>query len=384
MGKKKKEELPSEEYQQKAQKHMKAFKQEWLTFFRTGLFMYGALLAIIIASIAWFVSNTKVTASGTKIQAAGSEFDLAAAIESENESSTGAYDELLDVPSGTKESIGGRNFLTTGGGKTSIAWAITTASNIRNQTDRGIEPGSRGKLMFYIISHKNGPLSVTLDLQMTGYKSTTDAPISSTNIKEIDLVAQQLLEGHLLVFAGYDSDSNSYKGWISEDATSWVMDLGENNTEGNRVTLSRNEDGRLVWTAENAVKDTAYLITLYWIWPEMLESYLMNAQTYTGRRPLLFPVDSTTDGSGDNLNALPSTLFATMCNMENKPDVTSNRYFYWEDAADFKANVTAATLLQMRTNFNPIIYSTISTYYNLADQYIGENVQYVKLKVNAQ
>lgn len=379
MGKKKKEELPSEEYQQKAQKHMKAFKQEWLTFFRTGLFMYGALLAIIIASIAWFVSNTKVTASGTKIQAAGSEFDLAAAIGSE-----GAYDELLDVPSGTKESIGGQNFLTTGGGNASITWAITEASNIRNQIDRGVEPGSRGKLTFYIISHKDGPLSVTLDLQMTGYNSKKDSPTSSTDIKEIDSVAQQLLEGHLLVFAGYDSDSNSYKGWISEDATSWVMDLGEDNTEGNGVILSRDEDGRLVWTAENAVKDTAYPITLYWIWPEMLESYLMNAKTYTGRRPLLFPADSTTDGSNDNLNTLPSTLFGTMCDTNTGSDVTSNRYFYWEDAEDFKANVTEATLLQMRTNFNPIIYSTISTYYNLADQYIGENVQYVKLKVNAQ
>ena len=402
MGKKKKEELPPEEYQQKAQKHMKAFKQEWLTFFRTGLFMYAALLAIIIASIAWFVSNTKVTASGAKIQAAGSEFDLAAAAESAGESSAGFCDSLLDVLPGTEMSIDSKKFFTTDGSHTAITWAITSDSNIKNKIDRGIEPGAHGKITFYIISHKDGTLSVTLDLKLTGYKyknnensPETFVPTSSSDITEIDDPMQQLLEGHLLLFAGYNSEANSYKGWISEDADSWTMTLSEengtssnNSDSNNSLSLSRDDDGRLIWTATNAVNEVAYPVTIYWIWPESLESYLMNAQTYTGRRPLLFPDNTTDDNASvsDRLSTLPSGLFQKMCNINEATELNtgSNRYFYWDNKNEFIQTVTENKLSQMRTNFNPVIYSTISTYYNLADQYLGENVRYLKLNLDAQ
>lgn len=380
LWKKKKEELTPEEYRQQAQEEMQNLKNQWKTFFRTGIFLFAAVAAMIILGIAWFVSNNKVAGTGTSISASGSDFDLAADITgAASTKGKGMYDELLDVPSGTETKIKEQTFLATNDTNDSITWAITDDSNLNNQTDaNGIEPGSSGSLTFYIISHKDGPLSLTLDVTLTGYsysgkddnESTTSADI--TQLKSDDK-AQKLLEGHVLLFAGYDSDTDSdtksYKAWISEDAEAWTRSLDKDADGKTSVSLSRDADGKLTWTAENAVKETAYPVTLYWIWPERLESYIMSAEAYTGRRPLLFPDDTY----------LPKNFFTTMCTVDD-----SNRYFRWKEVETFKTTVTPAVLSNMRTNFNPVIYKSISEYYNLADQYLGENVRYIKLKVEAR
>lgn len=368
--KKKKEELTPEEYRQQARDEISEVKNEWKVFLRTGIIMFAALVAIIIACIAWFVSNNEVTISGTKVQSAGSEFELAAAAKQNSETSAGVYDKLLDVPQGTKTSIESQNFLATDGSHTSITWAITDDSNMNNNTKGGIEPGASGKMTFYIISHKEGPLSVTLDLTLTGYTEEETAATSS-NLQEADKKAQQLLEGHVLLFAGYDSDARSYKGWISQDAGPWSMTL-----DSEKAVLSRDENGKLTWSVQNAKKDTAYPVTLYWVWPEILGSYLVKDQSSIGKRPILFPEDWK-DGS-NHLTELPKTLFDTMCKSED------NRYFYWKGNEEFAGTVTAEKLNQMRTDFNPVMYGTLAVYYNQADEYLGSNVRFVKLKLDAQ
>lgn len=371
LWKKKKEELTPEEYRQQAQEEMQNLKNQWKTFFRTGVFLFAAVAAMIILGIAWFVNNNKVAGTGTSISASGSDFDLAADITGAA-STKGMYDKLLDVPPGTK--IKEQTFLATNDTNNSITWAITNDSNLNNQTDaNGIEPGSSGSLTFYIISHKDGPLSLTLDVTLTGYGYSGEEATESSQLGTIDNKAQQLLEGHVLLFAGYDSDTDSdtksYKAWISEDAEAWTRSLDKDADGKPSVSLSRDVDGKLTWTAENAVKETAYPVTLYWIWPERLESYIMSAEAYTGRRPLLFPDDTY----------LPQKFFTTMCTADD-----SNRYFRWKEVETFKTTVTPAVLSNMRTNFNPVIYKSISEYYNLADQYLGENVRYIKLKVEAR
>ena len=370
--KKKKEELTPEEYRQQARDEISKVKNEWKVFLRTGIIMSAALIVIIIACVAWFVSNNKVTISTTRVQSAGSEFELAAASKPNSETSAGVYDKLLDVQKGTEISIESQNFLATDGSHTSITWAITDDSNMNNNTKGGIEPGASGKMTFYIISHKEGPLSVTLDLTLTGYTGEETAATSS-NLKKADTKAQQLLEGHVLLFAGYDSAANSYKGWISEDAGLWSMTL-----DSGRGVLSRAENGKLTWSVQDAKKDTAYPVTIYWVWPEMLGSYLVKDQSSIGKRPVLFPEDWK-DGS-NHLTELPQTLFTTMCNSGG------NRYFYWKESenGDFKETVKKEKLNQMRTDFNPVMYGTLAVYYNQADEYLGSNVRFVKLKLDAQ
>ena len=398
LWKKKKKDHTPEEYREKAQEQIQDLKDQWKTFFRTGPIVIAATIVMIAVSIAWCVSNTKVDATGVQIRAAGSEFDIAAEAKPNVESATGAYDDLLSVSKGATLSIGNKNFGYTGEGKTSISWAITDDSNMQNNKDLGIEPGSSGKLTFYIISHKDGPLSVNMNLTFTGYyvegwnstaaTNTAEIAVKSSDLKKLDEPTQQLLEGHVLFFAGYDEKSNSYKAWISDDAESWNMTLENtcikasnagNDTESSKAALlTRNEDGSLTWKIDQAVKEAAYPVTIYWVWPEMLESYLGKEQNT--RYPLLFPKDSS---DTDKLCTLPPNLFTTMCATGNG-DIKSNRYFRWEDKETFSTTVKVDKLLQMRNKYNPAVYGAIAAYYNLADQYLGRNVQYAKLTLDAQ
>ena len=130
-----------------------------------------------------------------------------------------------------EQEIKEQTFLATNDTNDSITWAIKDDSNLNNQTGaNGIEPGSSGSLTFYIISHKDGPLSLTLDVTLTGYSYSgkdDNEPTTSADIKKLDSdgKAQKLLEGHVLLFAEYDT--KYYKNWISKDAEEWNKSLGE-------------------------------------------------------------------------------------------------------------------------------------------------------------
>lgn len=384
--KKEKEELTAEEYRQKAQKQIELLKNQWKIFFRTGIIVVAAVIVMIVASIAWFVSNTRVAATGAAIRPADMPFDLAAAgTESNASADRGRYDELLTVSPGASREIEEKKYWSTDGSHTSICWAVTPESNMNNTGEdgkpTGIEPGSYGKMTFYIIPNKDGPLKVTLDLVLTGYQ-IADGKKNEENVTKNDLTEvtdpslQQLLEGHVLLFAGYDEKAGRYKGWISEDAGVWHMSLGS----GTEAAVLEVKSGKLTWNNTNAKKDTAYPVTIYWIWPERLESYLRKADGYSGKNPLLFPEDLSSEDKA--LSALPENLFETMGKVEENS--SSNRYFRWEDSAKFQENVTKDTLSQIREKFNPALYSMVAAYYDSADQYLGKNVQYVQLKLDAQ
>lgn len=384
--KKGKEELTAEEYRQKAQKQIELLKNQWKIFFRTGIIVVAALIVMIVASIAWFVSNTRVAATGAAIRPADMPFDLAAAgTESNASADRGMYDELLTVSPGAPREIDGKKYWSTDGSHTSICWAVTPESNMNNTGEdgkpTGIEPGSYGKMTFYIIPNKDGPLKVTLDLVLTGYQIVDDKKneenVTQNDLTEVtDSSLQQLLEGHILLFAGYNEKAGCYEGWISRDAGVWRMSLGS----GTEAAVLEVKSGKLTWNNTNAQKDTAYPVTIYWIWPERLESYLRKADGYSGKNPLLFPEDLSSEDKA--LSALPENLFATMSKVEQNS--SSNRYFRWEDSAKFQENVTKDTLSQIREKFNPALYSMVAAYYDSADQYLGKNVQYVQLKLDAQ
>ena len=384
--KKEKEELTAEEYRQKAQEQIELLKNQWKIFFRTGIIVVAAFIVMIVASIAWFVSNTRVDATGVAIRPADMPFDLAAAgTKSTASADRGMYDKLLTVSPGASREIERKKYWSTDGSHTSICWAVTPESNMNNTGEAGkptgIEPGSYGKMTFYIIPNKDGPLKVTLDLVLTGYQ-IADAKKNEENVTKNDLTEvtdpslQQLLEGHVLLFAGYNEKAGCYKGWISRDAGEWSMRLGSE-TE---AAVLESKSGKLTWNNTNAKKDTAYPVTIYWIWPERLESYLRKADSYSGKNPLLFPEDLSNEENA--LSALPENLFETMGKAEE--DSSSNRYFRWEDSAKFQENVTKDTLSQIREKFNPALYSMVAAYYDSADQYLGKNVQYVQLKLDAQ
>ena len=251
--KKGEEELTAEEYRQKAQKQIELLKNQWKIFFRTGIIVVAAFIVMIVVSIAWFVSNTRVDATGVAIRPADMPFDLAAAgIESNASADRGTYDELLTVSPGASREIKGKKYWSTDGSHTSICWAVTPESNMNNTSEdgkpTGIEPGSYGKMTFYIIPNKDGPLKVTLELVLAGYQIADDKK-NAENVTKNDLTEvtdpslQQLLEGHILLFAGYNEKAGCYKGWISRDAGVWRMSLGS----GTEAAVLESKSGKLTW-----------------------------------------------------------------------------------------------------------------------------------------
>ena len=372
--------LTPEEYRQKADEQMDALKHEWKVFAKTGIIIFVALFAIIIAGIAWFASNRQVTGTGMSIRVSGSDFELAAA---GTVSDTGKYDDnMTDSTEGVAETIEGKSYVTTDGGHTSISWAITSDSHMANERSgrSGIDPGSSGKLTFYIIARKTGNLTVSLDLSLTGFSTVSE----SAGITEISdgSAEKQLMEGHILLFAGYDETKKEYSGWISADAQPWTMSIGT----GNTATLARGEDGKLTWSA-SVTENTAYPVTIYWIWPEILGEYVFNNHDYIGeRRPILFPKDNTQETVLNDPSLLPEDLFTKMGAVtDSDSSQNSNRYFKWDSTDEFKSLNPVNLLGNIRSgSFNMIEYGKLCSYYNMADQYLGETVRYVKLRVDAQ
>lgn len=385
-------ELSPEEYRRKAEEHMNAVKDIWKIFGKTGVFVLAAALVIAIFSMAWFVSNNKVQVSEMAVSSAGSYFELAAP-----GNATGKWDSkvLSGIASGDNFDIQDNSgaAMVTSDSKNSILWAISSSSNMGNDTEEGIRPGSLGQLTFYIVSKKSGTLTVSLNLALTGRKISKGESTVGVSADE-----QQLLEGHLLLFAGYDDAKKAYKGWISEDAKPWTMNLnysGTGNSEDVTAVLRRENDGGLTWTAD-VEEGKAYPVTIYWIWPEVFGQYLFTDLTYLGDRPVLFQKDSS-DTPNSNPAALPSDLFEKMRDTGNEESgtVKSNRYFKWawNDSDNSKEEFKSLFLstnpdqifLDLRGgNMNTINYGKLCSYYNMADQYLGETVRYVELKLDAK
>lgn len=364
--------LTAEEYRLRAKMNMLACKNEMKIFLFTGLVLVTALTIITVIAVAWFASNREVQGRNMMVTIAGSSYELAVMGEK------GEWDTDESVSTGEEQEIDGNNYWTTGK-DSAILWALNDNSNLENQKGegRGIEPGSRGSMTFYILAKTNDNLTVNFSLQMIGQLEDGG---------KIPEDAAELMLGHILLFAGYDTDNSSYCGWISEDAETWTMNLDSN------ATLKREEDGTLTWTG-NVENGKVYPVTIYWIWPDTFGQYLFKNQVRIGKNPVLFPDDK---GEGiDSISALPEGLFEKMC--QTPEGAVSNRYLKWSRESDleqekqlskeeFKELVTVEGLLNIRNEkeYNIAFYGKLCNYYNKADQYIGENIAYVKLKLETK
>ena len=375
--KRKKKILSAEEYRERAAKHRNALLASWRIFGKTGVFFLSGACVLVGICLAWFASNKTVSSDGMTVQGtAMGDFELAAA---GSLSDVGAWDDLLlsDIMTGRLETIGEKSYVITESSKSSIRWAITEPSHMENLQKTGIYPGSLGEITFYIVAKKDGALRVTLDVSLDG------ATLSPEDSLPAD--ALEILKGHVLLFADYDRDRKAYGGWISEDAQPWQLNLdyGDNMSEEHcTAVLQRTEEEKLIWSADNVQMDTAYPVTLYWIWPEVVGEYLFRDTKYAGNRPLLFPEDAGEENTG-NPYAMPDSLLTGMCRADEGS--LSNRYFRWTDRESFCSLATVSKLRRLREegSHSPD-YGQLCDYYNQADQYLGENIRYLKLCVDAQ
>lgn len=297
-----------------------AYREARKQIVRSAFLALAALGVIVFACYAWFVSSGTVTGTVGSVRIDGSSFELASV------GGVGVYDNLM--PTDCTEP--GENWKldenTPGkitGEKSDILWRISSDSNLENSEGKtGISPGSEGQMQFYIIPKRNGDLTLKVDVEL--------APLDKDG-KQItmddDETLNWLLRGHFLF---------AYK-----------CEKAQGYNPNNTPTLIAYNNSFFNLTFTDVKEDEPILVILYWTWPLLLKNIIQND---------LF----------DNVEVGPA--------VQGWMKATPDRFFYDEGKPISEPDFDNFT--QQFRQYN--------NYYNNADQYIGDNVQSLVLRLTAE
>ena len=330
---------------------------------RNMIFIAAAAIALIAIGIAWFVSNSRVDASLGTVSAKYSGIEIGSS------GSAGVHDDFLRE---IKEAItyhlpdGNSNKHDTSQGG-SINWLLNKDSNMNNyndgkrfddqngtglRKDYAMEPGTKGKLDFYIKSHDEGALSLDFSLDITPYYFNTDNN-TQTAVEE-SAVEAGLLSGHILYFLGETQSDKTIKyTWIKDRAFNIVI--------------------------PDAEKDKEYNYSIYWVWPLNLSTILLNEEdSFLNRNTVEFD-------DKDKTGTLRNTIAA---DMEKNPE----KYFF-----------SSLTGKPLDTNYEEVkaipeiheksgsdeaydrqLFVDLSSYYNQADMKIGAGISFIGVTLRYQ
>lgn len=317
---------------------------------RSFVFAIAALVAIVAIGIAWFVSNTKVSAIGARVSAENSvNFELGSTgtrskveqdnlVESNGSDGTvpilsggtqKTYQEYIDTNVKTTEETVKKADLKLQTGSSNLAWYLNDTTNFW--------PGASGHLEFYIIPKQSNFEHVTIQIQMEAYTENSEIAKKIENDNAGTL--NGLLSGHILWFRGL-SDEKGYSDWVE------VSDVGTLS-----ITINASDLGQTKLTT-----NMPYKVTLYWVWPKYFRNYIYGSRNSFG--------DLFTDVSNkntDHTNLLAFINKADNANMAKLFVGTQNG----DSTTDIKQDMSDTTLDKW------------SGYYDQADEYIGNNVKYV-------
>lgn len=320
----------------------KSLKKHLFLVLKNNILLAGAVFAFILLTAAWFVNNSRVQAGGATVSAtADRKFELAAV------GTTGKYDNILksilgdivqdgDDWSSTDSTIDGK---VTSNGKGDIVWVMSSDQNLKNNTENGtIEPGSSGKLEFYVLpKDTSAKHDFTFTLTVKGYKESDGKYIQMSNSDKF----YKLLSGHIQFFSSCD-ENGKYDGRLTATASA----------EGITITgLKRSTD----------VGKTK--VTIYWVWPY-----------YVG--DMILP-----DGNGKLSNDKKKTLFIDKLRETTAKEMADNYGKYFENPIDDALKGETAEMV--KGNIDEKAYNVIYTAYNNADKYIGENGEYILVQLSA-
>lgn len=326
----------------------KSLKKHLFLFLKNNILLAGAVFAFILLTAAWFVNNSRVQAGGATVSAtADRKFELAAV------GTTGEYDDILksilgdivqdgDDWSSTDSTIDGK---VTSNGKGDIVWVMSSDQNLKNNTENGtIEPGSSGKLEFYVLpKDTSAKHDFTFTLTVKGYYKDNSGylPMSSKGNDFDTKKFYKLLSGHIQFFSSCD-ENGKYDGRLTATATA----------EGITITgLKRSTD----------VGKTK--VTIYWVWPY-----------YVG--DMILP-----DGNGKLSSDEKKTLFTDKLRETTAKEMADNYGKYFENPIDDTSKGKIADMV--KGNIDETAYNVIYTAYNNADKYIGENGEYILVQLSA-
>ena len=285
---------------------------------KSAFFMLAAVAVIAVASIAWFVSNSQVHSGTAAVSAWYDPVRLA---------TKGARQQVeiehLDLPVG--EQLKDENDVVI---PAYSEYYYTEGGAIALRLDRKdyeISPGARGKVEFYIIPSHSGNTTVALQLGLGAYGENEEKEV----VPIPDPVLNALMSGHILLFGGYED--GYYKDWLFQGAPS--------GTFHNALTVTVNGEA-----------DVPVPVRFYWIWPLRYENMAND---------LLDKNDPASGAFQDFIE--DQAVFDDMTPLGGKEGYRYSRIFLTKTApADDAARSKA---------------------YDLADEYIGSNAQYLYLTI---
>ena len=311
---------------------------------RSIIFIAAAAIAFIAICIAWFVSNNRVSGTSGTVSAKYSGIEIG------SEGKAGVHDDLLQrIKNGINTSQGG-----------SINWMLSENSNMKNYKDGdsfnettgaeyrkeyAMEPGTKGKLNFFIKTYEAGNLSLDFSLDISPFHIGSDNnPVTVEN----STVETGLLSGHILYF------------------------LGEKQSDG-KIAYTWIKDGKFKIEIQNAVKDKKYDYSIYWVWPLNLSTILLNnGDSFLNGNTVEFD-------DKDSTGTLRNTI---IIDMTKRPE----KYFF-----------SSLTGQPLDTNYDEVkkiskihensgkkdgiydkqLFVDLSSYYNQADMKIGAGISFV-------
>ena len=317
------------------------------------VFVIAAIAVIIALCIAWFVSNNRVNGISGGISAKESGIEIG------SRGSQGVHDDILkQVKSDLTYHLPGEGSTnqhdTSLGG--SINWLLNSDSNMNNYsegksfTDTGakfrkdyaMEPGTKGRLDFFIKSYEEGKLSLEFSLDIVPYVMDGDTP----KVVDKTSTAPQFLSGHIVYF------------------------LGE--TQNDTVTYTWIKDGRFQIMIPKAEKDKEYNYSIYWVWPLNLSTILLNEQ------------DEFLNGSTiefDDKDATGALRNQIVTDMKEHPE----KYFFSSLTGEpLDTNYEEVKAIEgihknsgANSTYDKQLFVDLSSYYNQADMKIGESISFI-------
>ena len=297
------------------------------------------LLVIALFTLGWFTNNKVTEVDGANGQAVSGKFELAA------EGTAGKYDNYLNADSGTAlsgisdESSQPLENLVGTGNSTEIKWVMNEKSNFQNyssnseDTTEGIQPGSKGKLTFYVIPKQAGTLNLKFSLNTILYGN--DAKENSDNSGSIipaDDAAAKLVKGHILFFEKYNEKNKIYSDRI---------------------------DGMFTGQIENAKVDTAYKFDIYWVWPNVIDELILPS--------------GDSKFSTNNFNRIIG-----------ETDIVTKDDIFFESSKNITDDdINSVKVGSFEAGFSEENYNKLTDAWNSADQTIGINVRYIELQLIA-
>ena len=318
---------PTEKNTAAAVPSVSALQKEFATrLVKTALFALAAIGVIAAATIAWFVANTHVQSGTTPISANYEPFKLATkGVRQEVETYFFRTSDGEQLPDGKQllDKDGNviqeyKDYYYTDGD--AIALRLDAA-------DYEVSPGARGKVTFYVIPGSAGG-SITLQIGLGGYSENEKKTVVAIN----DPVLNALLSGHILLFDDYNQETNEYSKWLFRDNGTGIF----SNTI--TVDLSRGTAGVPV------------PVDFYWIWPlrdeNMVEDlYAENSVEFRDNFAPFIEAQAKTE----NMTTLGTGYRYSRVFLTNEADLNS---------ADTRSDA-----------------------YDMADEYIGGNAQYLYLTI---